>query len=578
MTLQDSESLIALVALFISLLALLIASLQLSAQIFATAEGTRKCSPSVLGEWGKKTRWRWRWNEGRFETLFTTPEIFLGTIFCQENQFHVIDQKDKTWYMFEKEPELCKLIPLDGEHDSSELVGWIPFLRAIRREAINYIKKSSYVPDIDIPGVGKPSSSVAIHRITWPCAQMRERSFDFMPQDLPRPLATCNISDIGIMVRRMGMIWKEFDPAGGNMAAEGGIHTLTSVYVRGLGLVLQYRQINNKLRRFYEGPVNKIIGKRISETEDQKSVENQQITNYTIEADKLIYGILPGHQKLGVPDFCIGTWSECLDVFRELIAVDGSSNLSGTSDYGDPLHGLSPYEFNDILLMAPPFLRPRGSPDGRLPYYHPGASLLHFSAAHKVFNERLTLLISSMNLSEGTPQLLHIYKAHQELNWYPSGPNITNLKESPDRLEMIHRMHDNTTSYFMSLAGRDENAIRFYDLLKAHVTYAIRASAAARASVAAGTARTLLSNAPAYDDKANAWRVESMHLYFDYIPKYAEFLARVSGCTDETLVTEAWVTLIFRGFCWRWGHMLSSFRGDFLPSQWYNSKLPVYLG
>jgi hypothetical protein len=31
----------------------------------------------VMGEYAQKTRLHWRWREFRFETLYTTPEIFL---------------------------------------------------------------------------------------------------------------------------------------------------------------------------------------------------------------------------------------------------------------------------------------------------------------------------------------------------------------------------------------------------------------------------------------------------------------------------------------------------------------------
>ena len=79
----DSELDVALVALVISIIALAITTLQLAAQIFSTAEGTRKCSLSVLGSWCNhpmtRTHWHFRRAEGRFETFFVIPEIYLGS-------------------------------------------------------------------------------------------------------------------------------------------------------------------------------------------------------------------------------------------------------------------------------------------------------------------------------------------------------------------------------------------------------------------------------------------------------------------------------------------------------------------
>ena len=79
----DPEYIVVLVALIVFAIALIVTALQLSAQIFLTAEGQRKCSESLLSEWSKdpttKPRWKWRWSEAEFELHFVIPEICLGT-------------------------------------------------------------------------------------------------------------------------------------------------------------------------------------------------------------------------------------------------------------------------------------------------------------------------------------------------------------------------------------------------------------------------------------------------------------------------------------------------------------------
>lgn len=73
------EATIAVVALVVSLIALIIAVLQLCQQLFGTAEGWRRCDFLVIGPWERLRRSQFRWDELRYETRYTTPEIMLTT-------------------------------------------------------------------------------------------------------------------------------------------------------------------------------------------------------------------------------------------------------------------------------------------------------------------------------------------------------------------------------------------------------------------------------------------------------------------------------------------------------------------
>ncbi len=68
----------ALTALIISIVALVATMGQLLQQYFATADGYRRCSSSVMGRWGTLTERRWRWSEFRFETIYFVPKISVG--------------------------------------------------------------------------------------------------------------------------------------------------------------------------------------------------------------------------------------------------------------------------------------------------------------------------------------------------------------------------------------------------------------------------------------------------------------------------------------------------------------------
>lgn len=75
---SGNDTNLAAAALAIALVALIIALGQLLQQYFAAADGYRRCQKSVMGEYASKTRLHWRWREFRFETLYSTPEIFLS--------------------------------------------------------------------------------------------------------------------------------------------------------------------------------------------------------------------------------------------------------------------------------------------------------------------------------------------------------------------------------------------------------------------------------------------------------------------------------------------------------------------
>lgn len=74
---MEATDRLATVALAVSLVALIVAFLQLLAQFFGTADGYRRCGEAIIGPW-HQLRWRhWLWSEFRYETNFVTPNIWL---------------------------------------------------------------------------------------------------------------------------------------------------------------------------------------------------------------------------------------------------------------------------------------------------------------------------------------------------------------------------------------------------------------------------------------------------------------------------------------------------------------------
>lgn len=141
-----------------------------------------------------------------------------------------------------------------------------------------------------------------------------------------------------------------------------------------------------------------------------------------------------------------------------------------------------------------------------------------------------------------------------------------------DLLEYQHDLYDETTSYFQTLESREKSPIKYFDLLKAHFSKAPLASIEARSRHDRGHART----DPDYKS-THVWRIENMYLYFEYIPDYIKFMEK-KGCSDPMLVSEAWITLVFRALCWRKLHHIKDLDGGYIPTEHYGSQQPIYLG
>lgn len=73
-----------------------------------------------------------------------------------------------------------------------------------------------------------------------PKVDVLSRSWDFVPDDVVRPLAVTTVSAAAVAARRLGMVWKQFEPSTGTFLAEGNHQVITSTVIRGLGTVSQY--------------------------------------------------------------------------------------------------------------------------------------------------------------------------------------------------------------------------------------------------------------------------------------------------------------------------------------------------
>ena len=76
-SLGEPGTIVAIVALAVSLIALVGTTLQVLQQYFASAAGYSNCGEKVIGEWHKSKKRKFVWEELRFEVQFETPVIFV---------------------------------------------------------------------------------------------------------------------------------------------------------------------------------------------------------------------------------------------------------------------------------------------------------------------------------------------------------------------------------------------------------------------------------------------------------------------------------------------------------------------
>lgn len=297
------EGNVAVVALIVSLIALLIALTQASVQLFSTAVGYSKCAESIIGPWSSKRHRRWLWSEFRFETQFVTPHIVLFTplelLAAGDNACLLSlqrgDRKDfpevelslhpnsDTTRVRRTDSSGRKLSNLQSQADletrmilthgrtansqqvwSGSMVTWLTLLREAHSVYVKYWPDehcfehefSDKIFHRNRPSrpsritSGSMALKSSIRKARPAVGHQNEQrsdvgviyrtwSWDLMP-DMVRPLATSTVGDIVVLALRLGMEWTELDLGQGKMQASGNGCSLTSTEVRGLGILASF--------------------------------------------------------------------------------------------------------------------------------------------------------------------------------------------------------------------------------------------------------------------------------------------------------------------------------------------------
>lgn len=548
-----SELSVAVAALIVALVALFTALGQLLQAYLATADGYRRCQDSVMGLWAKETKLRWRWAEFRFETTFVIPRIIYRSPMGLPKDGIVDGEVALT-----NTPEnLAASMTFPGWDDrkawsyynSDNFCCWVALLAHLHRQGGNIVADF-------MQHAGPRTTTVSL-----PTVQFIRKSWDFMPPDVVRPMASTTVSDIAVMAKRLGMIWKTFDP-GESMRAEGNGHVFTSSIARSLGIILQYSfTARTKNDNSFYVPV--------------------------VQADKLGFGLVEFDTTLfgeGVLDFDldIGSFNGLAHSLTLLLSKYGINwdrtepmmlYVKTEMDKGDRrfIRG-----FNDLLPLCSRSLVlpcPTIGWMDRIPAPNTySAGVTSSRAGFQVFTKRLEQLVSERG-TDVSPQLGVILVYAQDLNsakydalWY-TGFLEGDAQTKRDKLELRNLSIDYQVTMTKFL---QDSKVIYARLVIEHI---LSATLPAESDLPPPSVNTGL-----WSEDLNWRHVASMEDYFKKLPEVLQKVANQHQYhLTETQVEDAWFSMIFKAICWQRCHVMI-ISAPPLPSEYWNSKMPVYIG
>ncbi|KAK4195849.1 hypothetical protein QBC40DRAFT_184820 [Triangularia verruculosa] len=246
-------------ALIFAIVALIGTFAQVLQQYIASAAGYSNCGESVMGEWHKSKKRRFRATELRFEVQFETPVIFIcpptntkGPLPAKPIYF--VDGSDQSL------KDTRALLPKDEKTREEKLASQGNKVHTADNERATWVNLLSQLQSMEresqewqIHFYGQnpplnPKSHIGFRNHTLAIAmQVKKRSWDNMPSDIKKPYATTAICHLLELAAILGIYWQEFDRSRDRYRAEGNGYMLTGTNVNDLGLVFTF-QICGKSR------------------------------------------------------------------------------------------------------------------------------------------------------------------------------------------------------------------------------------------------------------------------------------------------------------------------------------------
>lgn len=230
---METGAFIALLALVLASIAFLVATFQVLQQSFLTAEGWRRCQSSVMGQWAVYTERKFRWSEFRFETRFTIPHICFEVRLSEQlaigEDHFPLQQCTVKMEQTNSDIEAAR-------HDRSQWVCWVTLIEYIvqlHTSLVEEFPRHAYVlknidekqvlprltferkmgeslnkgrgrkhqaaavkPDVSLPNnekilkVSAPNTASWLHPLYLASCELREHSWDFVPPEVLKPLAS----------------------------------------------------------------------------------------------------------------------------------------------------------------------------------------------------------------------------------------------------------------------------------------------------------------------------------------------------------------------------------------------------
>ena len=447
----------------------------------------------------------------------------------------------------------------DEQKRSSRSVCWLSLLEILHRNEAELKRYGCYSQQQNTQC-----------RLVSPAMRLREMSFNLKPPDNAQVSAVTTVHEISLIARRLGMSWEDFNPELGSMRAKGNGHGLFSTLARSTGIVLQYIHLEGGAF----SNVQLILPDTIASSKAELFIPSR-------EADMMGFGILPGCERLGVPNFKVGTKDE---VYATMDLLDSARDASTKLRNLNRLlvgkwdaHCM--YGFSDIIALAAPMIRRRNSTIVRLPPpAEYSSSLLSRKECFMVFRHRLKDHLSTQTDHRFSEQATWILKQCEQLTsryseWETNIDSLDKVNGSIlNFLEEVHDCWDRATEY---LEGTEKiHQLHYPDLMASHISHAVNYWV---------DAWQQLKQSKTCDDYGHRdMVVEGSHLYFDYLPLIVEDMRAKGFKGPKEVVHEAWFTLMFRAFCWWRCHSVypgenQAHKGSALPSRYWGCEFPVYI-
>ncbi|EME44745.1 hypothetical protein DOTSEDRAFT_72261 [Dothistroma septosporum NZE10] len=249
---MSSADILGYVSLVIAIIAFFLSVAQAFQQYISTAEGYRKCAQSVMGPWVKHRRRHFVLEELRFAVAFKTPVFFVATPSnnrgpVEGTKIHNVEGTDKSkeltlsWNPVNapKEKDGTGSFFTRVHTTDDERASWVTLLAMLQKNEADTRQWDKERRECAPPRDGKKPFKAPEYSM---CVQLqgRDRNWDFMPEAVLRPYATSALCHIAEMAVMLGMSWVVFNPAEGNLRAEGNGFALTSSTVQSLGIVVSF--------------------------------------------------------------------------------------------------------------------------------------------------------------------------------------------------------------------------------------------------------------------------------------------------------------------------------------------------